>query len=241
MPRTLAVGDVHGCDVALESLLTALDLHVEDRVVQLGDLCDRGPDTARVLDLLMGLAEDLDLRVILGNHDEMMLGALGRGGFRCDPKFWLGVGGRETLASYGGAPGDVPEDHLRFLEAAERFVEGANDLFVHARGNPHLPPDEQTAHELRWAKLTYDEPPRDDGRRVVCGHTAQGSGQPRVFPGWCCIDTKVYAPQGWLTALEIAPDGGEHGEPDGGDLVWQASQDGEVRGPIPLATFAVGG
>ena len=231
MPRTFAIGDVHGCDVALETLLTVLDLHVDDAVVQLGDLCDRGPDTARVIDLLIGLGEDLDLRVILGNHDEMMLGSLGRAGFQYEPQFWLGVGGKETLDSYGGAPGDVPEEHLRFLESAERFVELGADLFVHAKLDPTLPPDEQTPHELRWAKLTFDELPRPDGRRVVCGHTAQGSGQPRVWPGWCCIDTKIYAPNGWLTALEIDDDAVEE------DRVWQANQAGQVRGPVPLATF----
>ena len=231
MPRTFAVGDVHGCDVALETLLTAVDLHADDSVVQLGDLCDRGPDTARVIDLLMALAEDLDCRVVLGNHDEMMLGALGRGGFRGGAKFWMTHGGRQTLDSYGGAPGDVPEDHLAFLEAADRWVVRGGEFFAHARPDVSAPPGEQSDHALRWAKLTYDEPPRPDGLRVVCGHTAQASGQPRVWPGWCCVDTKVYAPDGWLTALEIAGDGGEP------DRVWQANQLGEVRGPVPLATF----
>ena len=230
MPRTFAVGDVHGCDVALETLLTALDLHAADTVVQLGDLCDRGPDTARVLDLLLALDEDLDLRVILGNHDEMMLGALGRGGFRADPRAWLSFGGKETLASYGGTPADVPEEHLRFLEAADRGLELGDQIFVHAKIEPGVPLAEQTDGMLRWEKLTYGEPPPPDGRRVVCGHTAQASGIPRTWPGWCCVDTKVYGPNGWLTALEIV--GG------GLDQVWQANQSGALRGPVDLETVA---
>ena len=229
MPRLFAVGDVHGCDVALETLLTALDLHVDDTVVQLGDLCDRGPDTARVLDLLIGLDEDLDLRVLLGNHDEMMLGALGRPGFRSAGRSWLGFGGAETLESYGGSPDDVPPEHVRFLEAADRCVELGDQIFVHAKFDPSVPAAEQTGDTLRWDKLNYREPPPPDGRRVVCGHTAQASGEPRVWPGWCCIDTKVYAPDGWLTGLQIVG-GGE-------DQIWQANQRGELRGPIELATF----
>ncbi len=122
MPRTFAVGDVHGCDVALETLLTVVDLHAGDALVQLGDLCDRGPDTARVIDLLIALGEEIDLRVILGNHDEMMLGAVGR---RRVPRRRAELGdataGRETLASYGGVAGDVPAEHVRFLEAADRW------------------------------------------------------------------------------------------------------------------------
>ena len=226
MSRTFAIGDVHGCDVALETLLTALDLHADDTVVQLGDLCDRGPATAHVIDLLMALGEDLTLRVILGNHDEMMLGALGRGGFRCDPRAWAACGGLETLVSYGGSPGDVPEDHLAFLEAADRYVELGREIFVHAHFDPSLPAAEQPPGELRWRKLDYREPPPPDGRRVVCGHTAQNTGEPSVRPGWVCVDTKVYSPTGWLTGLEV-----------GADRVWQANQRGELRGPVDLGTF----
>lgn len=229
MSRYFAVSDVHGCDVALETLLTSLDLRQGDGLVQLGDLCDRGPDTARVLDLLIALGEEIDLRVILGNHDEMFLGALGRPGFRDVGPNWLAFGGKETLNSYGGRPQDVPEDHIRFLESAAGLVERGRDVFVHALIDPGVPLSEQPPEALRWEKLTYEEPPLPDGRRVVCGHTAQSSGEPRVWPGWCCIDTKVYAPDGWITALEV---GGA-----GGDRVWQANQRGDARGPFDLARF----
>ncbi|NNJ25593.1 metallophosphoesterase [Alienimonas chondri] len=229
MSRTFAVGDVHGCDVALETLLTTLDLREGESLVQLGDLCDRGPDTARAIDLLIALGEEIDLHVILGNHDEMFLGALGRPGFRNFGANWEAFGGKETLASYGGSPKDVPEEHLRFLESARTIVERGSDIFVHAMIEPALPLSEQEGHILRWEKLTYDEPPPPNGRRVVCGHTAQSSGEPRVWPGWCCIDTKVYAPDGWITALEISP--------DGNDRIWQANQRGDARGPFDLARF----
>ena len=114
-------------------------------------------------------------------------------------------------------------------------METDRHLFAHARPDPDVPAAEQSPHALRWAKLTYDEPPRGDGRRVICGHTAQSGGQPRAWPGWCCVDTKVYAPDGWLTALQIAGDAGDGG--DQADQVWQANQAGEVRGPVALATF----
>ncbi|MEM9701324.1 MAG: metallophosphoesterase [Planctomycetota bacterium] len=228
MPRTFAVGDVHGCDTALETLLLSLDLHSDDTLIQLGDLCDRGPNTARVINLLIALGEEIDLQVVLGNHDEMFLGALGRDGFQDAGRSWLAFGGKETLASYGGAE-NVPTEHVEFLEAAQPILQRGTDIFVHALIDVSVPLDEQKPETLRWDKLTYDEPP-PDGKRVVCGHTAQPHGTPRVWPGWCCIDTKVYGKQGWLTALEIRP-----GEPD---RIWQANERGERRGPVDLAGFA---
>ena len=233
MSRTFAVGDVHGCDVALETLLTTLDLHRGDALVQLGDLCDRGPDTARVIDLLIALGEEIDVQVLLGNHDEMFLGALGRPGYRDVGPNWRAFGGTETLASYGGSPADVPAEHVEFLENAAGVVERGADVFVHAKVDFEFPLSEQDPQTLRWDKLTYEEPPPPDGRRVVCGHTAQGDGRPRVWPGWACIDTKVYAPDGWITALEISP--------GGPDRIWQANQRGDARGPFDLAKFEDGG
>lgn len=233
MSRTFAVGDVHGCDVALETLLTALELCEDDSVVQLGDLCDRGPNTARVFDLLIALGEEIDVRVILGNHDEMFLGALGRPGYRDAGPNWLAFGGKETLASYGGSADGVPAEHVRLLETADRVLQRGDQIYAHAGVDPAVPLAEQEDFALRWRKLTFDEPAPPDGRRVVCGHTAQASGDPFAFPGWVCVDTKVYGADGWLTALQTAG--------DGKDRVWQANQRGEVRGPLDLASFGYAG
>lgn len=42
MPRTIAIGDVHGCADEFEELLNALELEPKDRVIQVGDLVNRG-------------------------------------------------------------------------------------------------------------------------------------------------------------------------------------------------------
>ncbi|MEC8614033.1 MAG: metallophosphoesterase, partial [Verrucomicrobiota bacterium] len=44
MPRTIAIGDVHGCANEFEELLKKLELKPNDRVIQVGDLVNRGPD-----------------------------------------------------------------------------------------------------------------------------------------------------------------------------------------------------
>lgn len=224
MGRTIAIGDIHGCDTALERLLDAVNPNADDLVVQLGDVCDRGPDTKRVIELLIDLSGRCDFKMILGNHDEMMLGVFGRHA-ACDLGFWWGVGGAETIESYGGDPEQVPEEHLAFLEAAFPFLELDDDLLIHASLRHEVPLDEEIADWLRWQKISGTEPPHPSGKRIVCGHSSQRSGKPLVWNGWACIDTRVYDEGGWLTALDLAT-----------DTYIQANQDGDVRGPLPLET-----
>lgn len=72
MPRTIAIGDVHGCADEMEELLEALNLKADDRVIQLGDLVNRGPDSRRVIQL----ARSYKIEAILGNHELRLLTAL---------------------------------------------------------------------------------------------------------------------------------------------------------------------
>jgi len=71
MPRTIVIGDVHGCADEFEELLKALELKSGDRVFQVGDLINRGPDSSRVLEL----ARDYQISAILGNHELRLLTA----------------------------------------------------------------------------------------------------------------------------------------------------------------------
>ena len=62
------VGDIQGCDAALERLLQKVDFSPSrDTLYVLGDLVNRGPDSAGVLRRLMGLGHAV--QCVLGNHD----------------------------------------------------------------------------------------------------------------------------------------------------------------------------
>jgi hypothetical protein len=98
MPRTIAIGDIHGCSVALAALVETIDPAADDTIVTLGDYVDRGIDSKGVIDQLITLADRCRLVPILGNHEEMMLGA--REG-RSDFRFWMNCGGITCLDSYG--------------------------------------------------------------------------------------------------------------------------------------------
>ncbi|QTN29843.1 symmetrical bis(5'-nucleosyl)-tetraphosphatase [Rhodoferax sp. AJA081-3] len=66
------IGDVQGCDAALQDLLDTLDYSPSrDTLYVLGDLVNRGPDSAGVLRRLMGYSNAA--QCLLGNHDLNLL------------------------------------------------------------------------------------------------------------------------------------------------------------------------
>src|SRR5438105_4692424 len=95
--RLFAIGDIHGCSVALRALLDAIDPQPEDTIVVLGDVIDWGPHSRSCVRRLIELSGRCRLILLAGNHEEMLFGA--RDG-RDDLRFWLKCGGEPTLRSY---------------------------------------------------------------------------------------------------------------------------------------------
>jgi diadenosine tetraphosphatase ApaH/serine/threonine PP2A family protein phosphatase len=68
--RTIIVGDIHGCIDELNELIKTLSYDKKtDRLILLGDLIDRGPDSVGVVQR----ARELDLECVMGNHDYKFL------------------------------------------------------------------------------------------------------------------------------------------------------------------------
>jgi serine/threonine protein phosphatase 1 len=187
-----AIGDIHG---HLDGLRQAHDRIEADRareglgaapLVHVGDLVDRGPDSAGVVDLLERLVrEDPRAVVLKGNHDAMFSEFLAERPGRWSDTRYLGdnIGGRETVRSYGVDPAGaarrvhdatvaaVPERHRAFLAALPiRHAAGAC-LFVHAGIRPGVPLDAQDEGDLLWIRDTFLLDTRDHGPLVVHGHT----------------------------------------------------------------------
>jgi len=118
------MGDLQGCEAPLAQLLQQADFSPSrDTLYVLGDLVNRGPDSAGTLRRLAALGDSA--RCLLGNHDLHLLAVIH--GIRRP-------GRRDTLADLLAAP-DLPAltDWLRHRRMAERLRHGEQDiLMVHA-------------------------------------------------------------------------------------------------------------
>lgn len=205
--RIYAIGDVHGQLAPLQVLHGLIRADLQDRpvarpvLVHLGDLIDRGPDSAGVVELLAqgSPAGGVPTVNLMGNHEWMFLLALARRG-PGDADHWLDNGGEATLASWGIRastpperwPGLIPRAHVRFLQGlAGRWGAGAY-VFAHAGVRPGRPLDEQVWGDLLWIRAPFlDQPgpllPDAPGAVVVHGHTPQT--EPSAGPHRIGVDT----------------------------------------------------
>ncbi len=202
MGRTLIVGDVHGCTGELETLLEHVAFVEEsDRLVLVGDLVARGPDSHGTL----ALARRLAARVVRGNHENKLLAwrhrhePLGPEHARVAQAL-----GEEEWAQLAGMPLwiDLPEHGVRVVHAgvldgtAPEETPPETLLKMRTIDERGRWSDEPDAGPL-WGKR-YAGPPH-----VVFGHNARP--EPQVHPWATGIDTGcVYG--GRLTAVLLEQD-----------------------------------
>lgn len=220
MSRIIAIGDIHGCDIALATLIEAIKPRKRDMLIPLGDFIDRGPQSAQVVERLIELMPKCKMVPLIGNHEIMMFSAMNS---QREHQFWLSHGGAATIASYGGSLSNVPQHHLAFLGHCLRFAETENHFFLHARYEPHLPLAHQPDDSVFWQHI-YDDvpPPHHSGKIAVVGHTPQADGMIRNLGHILMIDTNCYGGQ-WLTAVDVDA-----------RTYWQTDQAGRLRtGPLP--------
>jgi len=179
--RLFAIGDVHGCADELKRLLDALPLGADDTIVFVGDYIDRGPDSRAVLDLVLEVRARPDVMTIClkGNHEDMCLDYLGRGGHWGDA--WSMNGGGATLRSYGidqrlaGAEvaAHLPRGHLTLLDGLDHSFTADGHLFVHAGIRPDRSLEQQQDEDLLWIRDEFIAAPHALPYTVVFGHTPQ--------------------------------------------------------------------
>ena len=130
--RTIIIGDIHGCSGALRLLLAKIMPDEKaDRLILLGDLFDRGPDSWGVFQMVKELADKFGDRFVLlrGNHDDYLL----------TPKLsismrlvWERVGRGTTVKSFK-AHGEKMEDTAVWIgEHVVPFYRGEGFQCVHA-------------------------------------------------------------------------------------------------------------
>lgn len=130
--RTIIIGDIHGCSGALRLLLARImPDEKEDRLILLGDLFDRGPDSWGVFQMVRELADKFGDRFVLlrGNHDDYLLTPNPSLTLRY---MWDRVGRGATIKSFK-AHGEKMEDSAAWIgEHVVPFWRGDGFQCVHA-------------------------------------------------------------------------------------------------------------
>jgi serine/threonine protein phosphatase 1 len=215
------VGDIHGRLDLLDQILAKIEADLKSRparkalLVFVGDLIDRGPHSAQVIERLRTYRRS-GIRPIflLGNHEEVLLRILA--GDRSLISSWLRFGGIQCLKSYGvdatalGSHDDaavleairaaVPRKHVEFLESFLDTCRFGDYLFVHAGIRPGVELERQSQTDLRWIREPFLFDESDHGFTVVHGHTISVDVEERA--NRIGIDTGAYR-TGVLTALVI--------------------------------------
>lgn len=184
-----AIGDVHG---QLEMLI---DIHARikadaagraHRVIHIGDLCDRGPDSRGVIEFIMqGQEAGENWEVVKGNHDRY-LERFARDGVLIDAEgasglSWLNprLGGDKTLMSFGIDPlgnplserDKIPQNIFKWIEALPLMILTEKCAFVHAGVLPNTDFDEQVEQDLIWIREPFLSHHAPFGKLIIHGHT----------------------------------------------------------------------
>ena len=210
--RILAIGDIHGHFEKFHSAYAKMRFEpADDLLVFLGDYIDRGPSVRRTLEFVMKLAEEKNVVLLRGNHEQMMLdyffgGATGEG--------WLMNGGRETMAELLAwekeASGTIARvlAFLRELPLSHSIEqEGERYFFAHAGVRPGIALEKQRAEDLLWIREEFYRHYAGDAI-VVAGHTPtlflDAKGKPLfINKRIILVDTGSYFPDGHISIVDV--------------------------------------
>ena len=219
--RIYAIGDIHGRYDLLQLLIARIGEHSAGLpparslyVVLIGDIVDRGPQSAEVLAMLYDLQrKNSRVIVLLGNHEEAMLQALD--GDTDALRRWLAVGGDKTLASFGIAPLQPEDDPRDYMNSARRTiprqwlawlrqlplsVQSGDYYFVHAGVRPGVALARQVRDDMLWIRGEFLRSECDFGAVIVHGHSI--SAEVDIRPNRIGIDTGAYR-SGVLSAIYL--------------------------------------
>jgi len=217
--RVYAIGDIHGRLDLFAALADAIEK--DDRlagrarttIILLGDLIDRGPDSAGVVTFARQWRDRRRVRILMGNHEEMFLDSFQK---TATLRHFLRHGGEETILSYGVDRDTykqasleelqqmmfraVPREDLAFIGSFEDQIMMGDYMFVHAGILPEAPPEEQKSQDLRWIREPFLSYEGRHSHVIIHGHTIRE--EVTVRPNRIGLDTGAYI-NGRLTALVL--------------------------------------
>lgn len=211
------IGDIHGQANKLAQLHGMIKArhewkhpHQKGRLVYLGDYIDRGPDSARTIDLAIKGIDSFESIYLKGNHEAMLMDVL-TWQRSSDWRFWMRAGGEPTLRSLGydifsdgfdieALTSSLGELRIQWLMNLETRYQYDDFICVHAGLNPDAALSEQKEADMLWIRGKFLKSNHDFGIGVIHGHTPEDA--PIIRANRIGIDTGA-GMGGSLTALII--------------------------------------
>ena len=167
-----AVGDIHGCNETFNLLIESMKLKQNDKIICIGDLVDRGPNSHGVLKTVFNNKNIYSLK---GNHEQIMDEAL-TGDSRNITDFWINkIGGLQTLESMPGSKTEKLQRAKKWLKFTRTFpseIVLKKFRLVHAGFREDIPINNNTEKDrLRSRRIFLTDRPLDPQRQIIVGHT----------------------------------------------------------------------
>lgn len=188
--RYYVIGDIHGRFDLFDALIEGIEADDKAQgdavthMILLGDLVDRGPNSAGVVERTRQWQQTRSVRVLAGNHEDMFLESFEKPDIL---RHFLKHGGRETILSYGMSkqqfdamtleelfatlPQLVPQSERDYINAFEEKIIAGDYLFVHAGIDPAVPIAEQKRSDMLWIRDRFLNHQGPLEKVVIHGHT----------------------------------------------------------------------
>ena len=165
--KTIVVGDIHGCFAEFEEILRRTELDEDgDRLILIGDIIDRGPDSRLVMNRVWELQKKMGDRLVylMGNHEDLAAEALRTG----DRHHWDANGGAKTRRSFYRA-GDRFDRYFSYISERPLYCETEEYICAHAAVSPEGPEHTDRQTFLWDRNIAFGSP--YNGKLLIYGHT----------------------------------------------------------------------
>lgn len=140
--RLIFVGDIHGCIEEFKELLIKLNYDpVHDRLILLGDLVDRGPDSLAVVQLAMRM----NLECVMGNHEHKFV------------KWFRSQGSRVDVYDHKDYYNKFSDEELNYIMNMPTYIELEDVIAVHAGLKPGILLSNQSKDDMMYLRYTDDQ------------------------------------------------------------------------------------
>jgi serine/threonine protein phosphatase 1 len=170
---TYVIGDVHGCYYSLMAILDRIGPSIEDHLIFLGDLINKGPYSKLVVDELINLrGQGYKIDLIRGNHEYRLMEMIGNISDREIQNFKTVYTAQKSYTEFFDKNFEMPLDYQHFFSSMKPYIKKQGYLLIHAGLNFKLADpfeDEYAMMMIRDWYANYDGS-KVDNHCIVHGH-----------------------------------------------------------------------